>query len=116
MGRIVLRGLGWKLAIILLVASFLFCACSTTKSNPQRTDPQSYRAGELEVLIYSDRAEMVRALPLSIQLLDGVSVGGQAVQINGYFDRANKRIYSIDSTEILIHEFRHYLEPEWKHR
>ena len=37
------------------------------------------------------------------------------IKFYGYYDRPNKRIYTVDDIQTLIHEFRHFLEPEWEH-
>jgi hypothetical protein len=35
--------------------------------------------------------------------------------VNGFYDPEHKRIYSIDDAKVVIHEFKHYLEPAWRH-
>jgi len=77
--------------------------------------PQIYRVGELEILVYKDRDEMVKHLPELPRLVDGLRFGNQQIKIYGYHDRDKKRIYSVDDIPTLIHEFRHYLEPNWEH-
>lgn len=74
-----------------------------------------YRVGELEILVYRDREAMVKDLPEVPRLVDGLTFGNQRIKIYGYHDRENKRIYSVDDIPTLIHEFRHYLEPNWEH-
>ncbi len=77
--------------------------------------PDVYRVGELEILIYRDREEMVKHLPELPRLVDGLRFGSQQIKLYGYHDREKKRIYSVDDIPTLIHEFKHYLEPGWEH-
>lgn len=77
--------------------------------------PDVYRVGELEILVYKDREAMVRDLPEAPRLVDGLTFGNQRLKIYGYHDRDKKRIYSVDDIPTLLHEFKHYLEPQWEH-
>ena len=58
---------------------------------------------------------MVQDLPPVLSLLEALKIGGRQTKVLGYYDRQNKRIYSINDARVLIHEFKHYLEPDWKH-
>jgi hypothetical protein len=58
---------------------------------------------------------MVRSLPPIFALLAATKVGNTQIQVSGYYDKENKRIYSINDARTVLHEFKHYLEPEWKH-
>ncbi len=113
--------------IFLLFLSFL-SACSSVaprrmvgsgSSSAVLSEPSSrrdiYRVGELEVLVYKDREAMVQDLPELPKLIDGLRFGSKQIKLYGYHDRPNKRIYTVDDIQTLIHEFRHYLEPEWEH-
>ncbi|MBI2540156.1 MAG: hypothetical protein HYW04_10260 [Deltaproteobacteria bacterium] len=77
--------------------------------------PDVYRVGELEILVYRDREEMVKNLPDVPRMVDGLTFGNQRIKLYGYHDREKKRIYSVDDIPTLIHEFKHYLEPNWEH-
>lgn len=77
--------------------------------------PEIYRVGELEILVYKDREEMVKHLPELPRLVDGLRFGNQQIKLYGYHDRERKRIYSVDDIPTLIHELKHYLEPNWEH-
>jgi hypothetical protein len=89
------------------------CALNTVRE--VRSEPEIIRVGEVEVRLYSDREAMVRNLPPLFALLEATKVGNTRIQVSGYYDKENKRIYSINDAKTVIHEFKHYLEPEWKH-
>ena len=74
-----------------------------------------FQVGELQVRVYSTRQAMVQDLPESLQLVDNLRVTDNVIKVLGYFDREKNVIYSIDDARVVIHEFRHYMEPEWKH-
>jgi len=93
-------------AICLMLSS---CAAATSSA------PEIYRIGELEVRLYKNRDNLAQELPPLLSTLEALRVGGKQVQILGYFDRQKKRIYSIDDPRVLLHELKHYLEPEWRH-
>ena len=57
----------------------------------------------------------MKDLPAFLALLEATRAGDKQIRINGYYDRQNKRIYSIDDARIVIHEFKHYLELDWRH-
>ncbi len=113
----------WIITVLLFMA-----ACSSVPSRrvpgpandiARRSEdplkPEIYRVGELEILVYRDREEMVKNLPELPRLVDGLRLGSQQIKIYGYHDRDKKRIYSVDDIPTLIHEFKHYLEPDWEH-
>jgi len=77
--------------------------------------PEIYRVGELEVRVYKDRETMVPDLPDLPKLIDGLRVGSKQVKIYGYYDKATRRIYTVNDIGTLIHELKHYLEPDWGH-
>jgi hypothetical protein len=79
------------------------------------TQPEVYRLGDLEVRLYKNQESLAQHLPPVLSAVQALSVGGQQVKVLGYFDRQNKRIYSLDDTRVLLHELRHYLEPDWRH-
>ena len=54
-------------------------------------------------------------LPPILSTLAALSVGDKQIKVLGYFDRQKKRIYSIDDPRVLLHELKHYLEPDWRH-
>ncbi|MGH7766488.1 MAG: hypothetical protein ACREQP_03465 [Candidatus Binatia bacterium] len=97
--------------VFLAVLCFLSSACAATVSSK----PEIYRVGELEVRLYKNHGSLARELPPVLSAVQALSVGGAQVKVMGYFDRHNKRIYSLDDTRVLLHELKHYLEPEWKH-
>jgi hypothetical protein len=90
----------------------LFLASCTVGA---RGNPEIFQLGELEVRLYQDREKMARDLPVSLTLWEATRVGGKQINILGYYDRQNKRIYSVDDARVVIHEFKHYLEPDWRH-
>jgi hypothetical protein len=79
------------------------------------TQPEVYRLGDLEVKLYKNQESLTQQLPPVLSAVQALSVGGQQVKVLGYFDRQNKRIYSLDDTRVLLHELKHYLEPDWRH-
>lgn len=58
---------------------------------------------------------MIQSLPPIFTLLAATRVGNSQIQVSGYYDKENKRIYAINDARTVIHEFKHYLEPEWRH-
>lgn len=97
-------------SIVLTLAS-----CSATSSLDRKSEPEIFRVGELEVWLFADRARMIQSLPPVFTLLAATRSGNQQVQVSGYFDKERKRIYAINDARTVIHEFKHYLEPEWHH-
>jgi len=95
------------LAAICLLAS----ACAAIAPS----EPDVYRIGELEVRLYKDQGRMAQELPPVLSTVQALRVGGQPMKVLGYFDRQNKRIYSLDDVRVLLHELKHYLEPDWNH-
>src|SRR3989304_5050213 len=93
-------------ALCLLLSS---CAAATSSG------PEIYRIGELEVRLYKNRETLAQDLPPVLSTLEALRVGGNQVQVLGYFDRQKKRIYSIDDPRVLLNELKHYLEPDWRH-
>jgi len=92
------------------------CAVSTGDSRVgARGDPEIFRVGEPEVWLYQDREKMAQDLPILLTLVDATRVADKQVKLLGYYDKEKKRIYPIDDARILIHEFKHYLEPDWRH-
>jgi hypothetical protein len=92
------------------------CASSPMSSrSATRSDLDVYRVGELEVRLYQDIERMSRDLPPSLAAASGLSIGSKKIQVLGYYDESNKRIYSINDARILLHEIKHYLEPHWRH-
>ena len=113
-----------------LIISLLFFMSACSSVSPRRSlgpaddiadqggeasGAKIYRVGELEILVYRDREAMVKDLPDLPRFVEGLRFGNQQIKIYGYHDRENKRIYSVDDIPTLIHEFRHYLEPNWEH-
>ena len=98
-------------AVLLIAISLLISGCALTTPS----SPQVFRIGELEVRLYKDQAGLAQELPPVLAAVQGLTVGGQQVQVLGYFDKQNKRIYSLDDTRVLLHELKHYFEPEWEH-
>jgi len=84
-------------------------------SSTLRADPEIFRVGELEVRLYQDREKMTRDLPPSLALPGALRIGGKQLQIFGYYDEQNKRIFSVNDARVLLHEIKHYLEPHWRH-
>lgn len=107
-----------KLVLHLLLASFWLasCAFSTDRHAANaRREPEIFRVGEIEVRLYQDRESMLRDLPPFFALLEATRVSSQQIKVNGFYDPEHKRIYSIDDAKVVIHEFKHYLEPAWRH-
>jgi len=98
----------------LLALLFTSCGAITTYQTV-RSEPEVFRVGELEVRLYSDRERMVQSLPPIFTLLSATRVGNIQIQVSGYCDKENKRIYAINDAKTVLHEFKHYLEPEWRH-
>jgi hypothetical protein len=93
-------------------------SCSTAmvgSSSSVRADPEIFRVGDLEVRLYQDRKKMSRDLPPSLALAGALRIGGKQLQILGYYDEQNKRIFSVNDARVLLHEIKHYLEPHWRH-
>jgi hypothetical protein len=80
-----------------------------------RSDLEVFRVGELEVRLYQDSERMSRDLPASLATVSALRIGSKQLQVLGYYDEANKRIYSINDARVLLHEIKHYLEPHWRH-
>ena len=95
----------------LAVLCLLLSSCAAAISS----GPEIYRIGELEVRLYKNRETLAQELPPLLSTLEALRVGGKQVQVLGYFDRQKKRIYSIDDPRVLLHELKHYLEPDWRH-
>ena len=93
-------------------------SCSASTGGPSsnlRSDPEIIRVGDLEVRLYQDRDRMSRELPSSLAWTEALRIGNRQLKILGYYDKENKRIFSIDDTRVLLHELKHYLEPHWRH-
>jgi hypothetical protein len=58
---------------------------------------------------------MSRELPASLAWTEALRIGSRQLKILGYYDKETKRIFSIDDTRVLLHELKHYLEPQWRH-
>jgi len=80
-----------------------------------KSQVEIFHVGDLEVRLYSTRQAMVQDLPETLRLMDNLRVTDNVIKVFGYFNREEKVIYSIDDARVVIHEFRHYMEPEWKH-
>jgi len=96
----------------------ILTSCSTGmvgSSSTLRADPEIFRVGELEIRLYQDREKMTRELPPSLALAGAMRIGGKQLQILGYYDEQNKRIFSVNDARVLLHEVKHYLEPHWRH-
>jgi len=95
------------IAIVPLLTVLFSCAT--------QSQVEIFRVGELEVRLYSTRQAMVSDLPETLRLMDNLRVADNVIKVMGYFDRQEKVIYSIDDSRVVIHEFRHYMEPGWRH-
>ena len=80
-----------------------------------RSQVEIFHVGELEVRLYATQTAMAKDLPEGLQLMNNLRVTDKVIKVLGYFDREKKIIYSIDDTRVVIHEFRHYMEPDWRH-
>lgn len=112
-GRQIMRVIGKSFSLGLL--TMIITSCSLSSTPALGPDPEIFRVGDLEVRLYSSRERMIRSLPPIFALLAATRVGNSQIQISGYYDRENKRIYAINDARTVIHEFKHYLEPDWKH-
>jgi hypothetical protein len=93
-------------------------ACAATPMDSPlagHSDLEIFRVGELEVRLYQDSERMSRDLPPSLAMVSALRIGSKQLQVLGYYDEPNKRIYSINDARVLLHEFKHYLEPHWRH-
>lgn len=93
-----------------LFSLFLGSCAAVTRDNPE-----IYRVGDLEVRLYQDQDKLARDLPLLLTLINATKIGDRQLRILGYYDKQKRRIYAIDDARIVIHEFKHYLEPDWRH-
>lgn len=92
----------------LVLFALLWLSCTATA--PIRL----YKIGDLEIRIYTDRETMLLDMPVRGTLYNSaIEPLGQIVV--GFYDREKKRIYSVDRVDVLIHELRHHLQPEWRH-
>ena len=94
----------------LFLALFLSSCATTTVGNPE-----IFRVGKLEVRLYNDRERMAQDLPSVLALADSLRVGNKQLKVLGYYDSQNQRVYSINDARVLLHELKHYLEPNWRH-
>jgi len=101
--------------LFLLLLSGSLMACATAAKLENSNGPEIFRVGEVEVRLYPDRERMVRNLPPLFALLEATKVGNTQIQVSGYFDPRTKTIHAINDARTVIHEFKHYLEPEWTH-
>ncbi len=72
---------------------------------------QVYHAGDLTIRVYADREQMIRDLPKALQVTDSLDVRHgiyYITTVRGAYDPASKTIWTVDSTETLIHELKHY--------
>jgi hypothetical protein len=97
--------------VSLAALCLLLSSCAAAPSS----GPEIYRIGELEVRLYKNRETLAQELPLILSTVEALSVGNKQIEVLGYFDRQKKRIYSIDDPRVLLHELKHYLEPDWRH-
>lgn len=106
-----------KLTFVALLLLILNACSAGMAGSPSalRSDVEIFRVGELEVRLYQDQDSMARELPASLALVDALRIGGKRLRVLGYFDNQNKRIYSINDARVLMHEIKHYLEPNWRH-
>lgn len=107
-----------KLVLHLLLASVWLASCALSTDRHAvnaRREPEIFRVGDIEVRLYHDRESMLRELPPFFALLEATRVNNRQIQVNGFYDPEHKRIYSIDDAKVVIHEFKHYLEPAWRH-
>ena len=95
------------IALVPLLAALFSCAPTASV--------EIFQVGELEVRLYSTRQAMVQDLPESLRLVDNLRVTDHVIKVLGYFDREENVIYSTDDARVVIHEFRHYMEPDWRH-
>lgn len=111
-----MKTLAKAIFINLLLLFLNSCSTGTVgSSSTLRSDPEIFRVGELEVRLYQDREKMSRDLPPSLALAGALRIGGKQLQVLGYFDEPNKRIFSVNDARVLLHEIKHYLEPHWRH-
>jgi len=96
-----------KIALVPLLIVLFSCAPTASV--------EIFQVGELEVRLYSTRQAMVQDLPESLQMVDNLRVTDNVIRVLGYFDREENVIYSTDDARVVIHEFRHYMEPKWRH-
>ena len=96
-----------SLIFIPLLAVFLSCAV--------KERVEIYQVGDVEVRLYSSREAMAKELPEVLQLADNLRVTDKVIKVFGYYDRENNVIYSVNDARTVVHEFRHHLEPDWKH-
>jgi len=101
--------------IFVALLPIVFNACSATGSLAPRSDVEIFKVGELEIRVYQDQDKMARELPEPLALFDALRIGSKRLRVMGYYDEKNKRIYSVNDTRVLLHEIKHYLEPQWRH-
>lgn len=103
-----------RLVFIIGLSSWLLNSCAATASRVH-SGPEIYQAGKVEIRLYQNRESMVKDIPSSISWLDSAKMGSVQVKLCGYFDREKNRIYAIDDARTVIHEIKHFLEPDWQH-
>lgn len=97
----------------LLMSCLAGCTAGAKPDFPN--EPETFRVGEVEVRLYQNRERMVRHLPPLFALLEATKVGNRQIEVSGYFDPQTKTIYALNDAKTVIHEFKHYLEPNWRH-
>lgn len=95
---------------IALFSLFVGSCAAVTRDNPE-----IYRVGDLEVRLYQDQDKLARDLPVLLTLINATKIGDRQLRILGYYDKQKRRIYAIDDARVVIHEFKHFLEPDWRH-
>lgn len=103
-----------NLILMTLLTSSL-ASCTISAKPETHSELEIFRVGEVEVRLYQDRERMVRQLPPLFALLEATRVGNIQIQVSGYFDPQTKTIYAVNDAKTVIHEFKHYLEPQWRH-
>ena len=92
-----------KMKTLPLLALLLLGACAPVV--------RSYRVANYEVRIYRGQAEMEKEMPqaafIACKLTHRVC--------EGVFDRREGVIYTKDEAELILHEIKHALEPDWRH-
>lgn len=76
--------------------------------------PDIYKVGEIEIRFYQNQSDLERDI-MSANLVVPAQIGSRRLEIRSYYDPKAKRIYCLEDARLLLHEIRHYLEPEWRH-
>lgn len=74
---------------------------------------RAYKIADMEIRIYPNSEVLAQHLPPNPFLVAMSSIKGFSLE--GYVERDRKIIHAVDNVGAVLHEVKHYLEPEWGH-